>query len=79
MVAVEALFGNSVDNGAKSAFHAQIAYFVEPSHDCLVECLPTCKSDKNPPKFPPVKCGTYLTQRYKDTHADLNLYTKHQA
>ncbi|XP_019078621.2 2-oxoglutarate-Fe(II) type oxidoreductase hxnY isoform X1 [Vitis vinifera] len=56
-----------------------IAYFVEPSHDCLVECLPTCKSDKNPPKFPPVKCGTYLTQRYKDTHADLNLYTKHQA
>lgn len=28
----------------------QIAYFVEPSYDCLVECLPTCKSEKNPPK-----------------------------
>ncbi|KAG6723561.1 hypothetical protein I3842_03G214600 [Carya illinoinensis] len=27
-----------------------IAYFVEPSHDCLVECLPTCKSENNPPK-----------------------------
>ncbi|RRT65164.1 hypothetical protein B296_00041255 [Ensete ventricosum] len=27
-----------------------IAYFVEPSHECLVECLPTCKSDTNPPK-----------------------------
>ncbi|KAJ6295942.1 hypothetical protein OIU76_026759 [Salix suchowensis] len=27
-----------------------IAYFVEPSYDCLVECLPTCKSAKNPPK-----------------------------
>ncbi|XP_047167067.1 2-oxoglutarate-Fe(II) type oxidoreductase hxnY-like [Vigna umbellata] len=48
-----------------------IAYFLEPSHDCLVECLPTCKSDSNPPKFPPILFQDYLTQRYKDTHADL--------
>ncbi|GMP84830.1 hypothetical protein CsSME_00038202 [Camellia sinensis var. sinensis] len=27
-----------------------IAYFVEPNHDCLVECLPTCLSQENPPK-----------------------------
>ncbi|KAK9130956.1 hypothetical protein Sjap_011443 [Stephania japonica] len=27
-----------------------IAYFVEPSHECLVECLPSCKSETNPPK-----------------------------
>ncbi|CAL5358213.1 unnamed protein product [Camellia sinensis] len=27
-----------------------IAYFVEPNHDCLVECLPTCQSQENPPK-----------------------------
>ncbi|XP_028781098.1 2-oxoglutarate-Fe(II) type oxidoreductase hxnY-like isoform X5 [Neltuma alba] len=27
-----------------------IAYFLEPNHDCLVECLPTCKSESNPPK-----------------------------
>ncbi|KAJ4708524.1 2-oxoglutarate (2OG) and Fe(II)-dependent oxygenase superfamily protein [Melia azedarach] len=55
-----------------------IAYFVEPSHDCLVECLPTCKSEQNPARFPPIKCTTYLSQRYRDTHADLNLYKKHQ-
>ncbi|GKV06699.1 hypothetical protein SLEP1_g18555 [Rubroshorea leprosula] len=55
-----------------------IAYFVEPSHDCLVECLPTCKSEINPPKFPPIKCATYLSQRYRDTHADLNVYSEHQ-
>ncbi|KAK8503078.1 hypothetical protein V6N13_025838 [Hibiscus sabdariffa] len=53
-----------------------IAYFVEPNHDCLVECLPTCKSENNPPKFPPIRCSTYLSQRYKDTHADLNAYNK---
>jgi len=29
----------------------QIAYFVEPSHECLVECLPTCTSEANPPKY----------------------------
>ncbi|KAI4379388.1 hypothetical protein MLD38_005695 [Melastoma candidum] len=51
-----------------------IAYFMEPSHDCLVECLPTCKSEKNPPMFPPITCATYLSQRYSDTHADLTQY-----
>ncbi|CAD5178276.1 unnamed protein product [Musa acuminata subsp. malaccensis] len=51
-----------------------IAYFVEPSHECLVECLPTCKSETNPPKFPAVTCSAYLLQRYKDTHADLSTY-----
>ncbi|KAG2718347.1 hypothetical protein I3760_03G216200 [Carya illinoinensis] len=53
-----------------------IAYFVEPSHDCLVECLPTCKSENNPPKFPPILCRTYLSQRYEDTHTDLSIYNK---
>ncbi|ERN15140.1 2-oxoglutarate-Fe(II) type oxidoreductase isoform X2 [Amborella trichopoda] len=51
-----------------------IAYFVEPSHDCIVECLPTCKSDSNPPKYPPIKSEAYLHQRYMDTHADLSSY-----
>ncbi|GAA0151920.1 oxidoreductase [Lithospermum erythrorhizon] len=51
-----------------------IAYFVEPGHECLVECLPTCQSENNPPKFPPIKCEDYMLQRYKDTHVDLNSY-----
>ncbi|CAM8925828.1 unnamed protein product [Rhodiola kirilowii] len=51
-----------------------IAYFVEPSHDCVVECLPTCKSENNPPRFPPILCHTYLSQRYGDTHVDLSTY-----
>ncbi|KAK4391638.1 2-oxoglutarate-Fe(II) type oxidoreductase hxnY [Sesamum angolense] len=42
-----------------------IAYFVEPNHDCVVECLPTCQSEKNPPKFPPIKCQDYLLQSVK--------------
>ncbi|XP_054786890.1 2-oxoglutarate-Fe(II) type oxidoreductase hxnY-like [Prosopis cineraria] len=53
-----------------------MAYFLEPSHDCLVECLPTCKSESNPSKFPPILCKDYVSQRYKDTHADLSIYKK---
>lgn len=53
-----------------------IAYFVEPSHECIVECLPTCHSEDNPPKFPPIECAAYLSQRYNDTHANLNTYLK---
>ncbi|KAL5545855.1 hypothetical protein UlMin_005542 [Ulmus minor] len=62
----------------KSTLH-RIAYFVYPSHDCLVECLPTCKSDKNPPKFPPILCQTYLDQRNKNIQADLSIYNKHES
>ncbi|CAK8579500.1 unnamed protein product [Lathyrus sativus] len=56
-----------------------IAYFLEPGHDCLVECLPTCKSDANPPKYAPIYYKDYLSQRYKETHADLLVYDKQQS
>ncbi|XP_026661399.2 2-oxoglutarate-Fe(II) type oxidoreductase hxnY isoform X2 [Phoenix dactylifera] len=55
-----------------------VAYFVEPSHECLVECLPSCHSEANPPKFPPVTCGSYLLKRYNNTHANLSTYKKHE-
>ncbi|XP_031388369.1 2-oxoglutarate-Fe(II) type oxidoreductase hxnY-like isoform X2 [Punica granatum] len=54
-----------------------IAYFVLPNHNCLVECLPTCRSEENPPKFPPIRCRTYLGQRYEETHANLSKYQTH--
>ncbi|KAJ4895064.1 2-oxoglutarate (2OG) and Fe(II)-dependent oxygenase superfamily protein [Raphanus sativus] len=53
-----------------------IPFFVEPNHECLVECLPTCKSESNVPKYPAIKCSAYLTQRYKETHAELSIYNQ---
>ncbi|XP_027175658.1 2-oxoglutarate-Fe(II) type oxidoreductase hxnY-like [Coffea eugenioides] len=47
-----------------------IAFFVFPSFNCVVKCLPACHSEENPPKFPPVTCGAYLMQRYEDTYGD---------
>ncbi|XP_020589822.1 2-oxoglutarate-Fe(II) type oxidoreductase-like isoform X2 [Phalaenopsis equestris] len=49
-----------------------IAFFVNPSHDYLVECLPSCTSEMNPPRHPPITCAAFISQRYKDTHPDLS-------
>ncbi|KAK9726205.1 hypothetical protein RND81_05G197800 [Saponaria officinalis] len=51
-----------------------IAYFVDPGHDCLVECLPTCQSETDPPKYAPVRYEAYLGQRYMDTLVDVSSY-----
>ncbi|KAK1354804.1 putative 2-oxoglutarate-dependent dioxygenase [Heracleum sosnowskyi] len=51
-----------------------IVFFVEPREDCLVECLPTCRSEENPPKYPPIECETYLLQRYRETQTDPSSY-----
>ncbi|KAJ4713851.1 2-oxoglutarate (2OG) and Fe(II)-dependent oxygenase superfamily protein [Melia azedarach] len=41
-----------------------IAFFLSPSHDGIIECLPTCKSEENPAKFPPIKCRELLCSRF---------------
>ncbi|KAG7627537.1 Oxoglutarate/iron-dependent dioxygenase [Arabidopsis thaliana x Arabidopsis arenosa] len=48
-----------------------IPFFLKPSHDCIIECLPTCQSENNLPKYPAIKCSTYISQRYKAVHAHL--------
>jgi len=37
-----------------------IAFFHDGNHDAVVECLPTCQSPQNPPKYPPVVAGEHL-------------------
>jgi isopenicillin N synthase-like dioxygenase len=36
------------------------AFFHDGNHDALVECLPTCVSEDNPAKYPPVLAGDHL-------------------
>jgi len=46
-----------------------IPFFCDPDHDTVIECLPTCRSDAQPAKYPPIKFGDYAlwfaTQRYE--------------
>eukprot|EP00246_Nothoceros_aenigmaticus_P018173 TRINITY_DN940_c0_g2_i1.p1 TRINITY_DN940_c0_g2~~TRINITY_DN940_c0_g2_i1.p1 ORF type:complete len:128 (-),score=15.26 TRINITY_DN940_c0_g2_i1:347-730(-) len=45
------------------------AYFVDPNYNCVVECLPSCQTKDNPPRYPPVIAVEYLMERFKDTHS----------
>jgi isopenicillin N synthase-like dioxygenase len=45
------------------------AFFWEPTFTTRVECLPSCCSEDNPPKYPPTTSGEYLLERYAETQA----------
>jgi isopenicillin N synthase-like dioxygenase len=40
-----------------------LPYFLDPSMDALIECLPTCTDADHPPQHEPVRYGDYLMHR----------------
>jgi isopenicillin N synthase-like dioxygenase len=36
-----------------------IPFFCDPNHDTMIECLPSCCSASNPPKYPAIRFGDY--------------------
>jgi isopenicillin N synthase-like dioxygenase len=47
-----------------------IPLFYNPGFDCIVDTLPSCVSAETPRRYPPMRCGDYLLQRYDSTFAD---------
>lgn len=45
-----------------------VAFFFDPAEDCLVECLESCCSESNPPRFPPIRSGDYLKEKFRITY-----------
>ena len=43
--------------------------FFDPSYETMVECLPTCCSADNPPRYPPISSGEHLMTMYRKTYA----------
>ena len=43
-----------------AAHRRSVAFFHDGNDDALVECLPTCCSADNPPRYPPVRAGAHL-------------------
>ena len=41
-----------------------LCYFVEPRHDAVIECLPTCQSAARPAKYPPITAGDYMVEKF---------------
>jgi isopenicillin N synthase-like dioxygenase len=42
------------------AVRRSAAFFLDGNWDALIECLPTCTSAENPPRYPPVTAGDHL-------------------
>jgi isopenicillin N synthase-like dioxygenase len=45
-----------------------IPFFLGPHMDTVIECLPTCQGPENPPRFPPIEYGKYLTWWYDNNY-----------
>ncbi len=43
-----------------SARRRSVAFFFDGNYDAVVECLPSCCSADNPPRYPPVRAGDHL-------------------
>ena len=41
-----------------------VGFLHETNYDTLVECLPSCQSPENPPKYPPVLAGEHLYTQF---------------
>ncbi len=41
-----------------------IPFFFQPNHDALIECLPTCRSAENPPKYEPVIASQHRMEKF---------------
>ncbi|WP_158809037.1 isopenicillin N synthase family oxygenase [Beijerinckia sp. L45] len=41
-----------------------IVFFHQPNYDAIVECLPTCTSAENPPKYAPTTSGENLLSKF---------------
>ena len=41
-----------------------IGYFHEANYDTVVECLPSCRSPDNPPKYAPITAGEHLYSQF---------------
>ncbi|KAK9716336.1 hypothetical protein RND81_06G226300 [Saponaria officinalis] len=44
------------------------AFFCDPPTDTVVECLESCCSESNPPRFPPICSGDYYRERFRLTY-----------
>ncbi|MCB0374583.1 MAG: hypothetical protein KDD04_01540 [Sinomicrobium sp.] len=53
------------DNGGLDRY--SVPFFFDPNHEAMIECIPTCISASNPPKYKPVKASDYLAGRFDDS------------
>ena len=48
---------------AASSARTSLVFFHQPNEDARVECLPSCQSAADPPKYPPTTSGAHLMSK----------------
>ncbi|KAG4943338.1 hypothetical protein JHK85_047984 [Glycine max] len=56
------------NDGEVNKLFIQVAFFFDPASDCVVECFESCCSESSPPRFPPIRSGDYLNERFRLTY-----------
>ncbi len=54
--------------GENSKRRQSIAYFMNPNFDAEITAIPTCVKDGDRAKYPPVKAGDYLIDKFKQSN-----------
>ena len=49
---------------ANDSRRISMCFFVEPNHDAVIECLPTCHGADEPIKYQPVTAGDYMIEKF---------------
>jgi isopenicillin N synthase-like dioxygenase len=45
-----------------------IAFFAEPNPNTVIDCLPDCYDEINPPKYNQTTCLDYMLWRFSETY-----------
>ena len=53
-----------VVNPPRSSRRISMCFFVEPNHDAVIECLPTCQGADEPSKYSPITAGDYMIEKF---------------
>ena len=53
-----------------------LACFYDPHPDTVVECIEACRSDNDPPRYPPTTCGEYIRARFDAAQVEVAAYLR---
>jgi isopenicillin N synthase-like dioxygenase len=58
---------NPPDNLASESRRQSLVFFHNPNYDAVIECIPSCQSRDNPPKYPVTTSGEHLRSQFVRT------------
>jgi isopenicillin N synthase-like dioxygenase len=58
---------NPPEDLASESRRQSLVFFHNPNYDAVIECIPSCQSRDNPPKYPVTTSGEHLRSQFVRT------------